>query len=244
MDANSRVVSGGAAFGASRISDSLRRSDDPAAGDMPRTHRDCTQQRAEAASARETHCAYPERAERATAELTIAGGPKVRIISLRQRVSDEPWAADQGHSNVPRGASPFLALTKPSGKVPETHSVGSICDHDFGVFTVTNIATENTDAVPPAHPVPRMPTAADQGFRRCRGPRVPLTRLAPLAAWQSLCTGHVDASLENSVALAFTDGGRPSGGSRYFRQPCVGALASLPRQRCLLVTRRMRFTLG
>jgi len=33
--------------------------------------------------------------------------------------------------------------------------------------------------------------------------------LAPLAAWQSLCTGHVDASLENSVALAFVDGERP-----------------------------------
>jgi hypothetical protein len=51
--------------------------------------------------------------------------------------------------------------SKPSGKVPDTHSVGSICDHDFGVFTVTNIATENTDAVPPAHPVPRMPKAAN-----------------------------------------------------------------------------------
>jgi hypothetical protein len=57
-----------------------------------------------------------------------------------------------------RGAKPFLPLAKPSGKVRDTHSVGSICDHDFGVFTVTNIATENTDAVPPAHPVPRMPT--------------------------------------------------------------------------------------
>ena len=50
-------------------------------------------------------------------------------------------------------------LLKPSGKVRETHSVGSICDHDFGVFTVTNIATENTDAIPPAHAVPRMPKA-------------------------------------------------------------------------------------
>jgi hypothetical protein len=120
--------------------------------------------------------------------------------------------------------------SKPSGKVPDTHSVGSICDHDFGVFTVTNIATENTDAVPPAHAVPGMPNAANQGLQRCRGPRVPLTCLAPLAAWQSLCTGHIDASLEDSVALAFTDGDRPSGGSRYFRQPCVGALASLARQ--------------
>ena len=96
-----------------------------------------------------------------------------------------------------------------SGKIPDTHSVGSICDHDFGVFTVANIAMENTDAVPPAHPVPRMAKAANQGLQRCRGPRVPLTCLAPLAAWQSLCTGHVDASLENSVALAFVDGERP-----------------------------------
>ena len=85
---------------------------------------------------------------------------------------------------------------KPSGKVPDTHSVGSICDHDLGVFTVTNIATENTDAVPPAHLVPRTPKAANQGLHKCRGPSVPLTCLAPLAAWQSLCTGHVDASLE------------------------------------------------
>jgi hypothetical protein len=45
---------GGAAFGASRISDSLRHSDDhPAAGDIPRTLRDCTPQRAGAASARD-----------------------------------------------------------------------------------------------------------------------------------------------------------------------------------------------
>src|ERR1700719_937775 len=79
--------------------------------------------------------------------------------------------------------------SKPSGKVPDTHSVGSICDHDFRVFTVTNIATENTDAVPPAHPVPRKPKPANQGLQRCRGPRVSLTCLAPLAA-----------SLENFVA--------------------------------------------
>ena len=40
-------------------------------------------------------------------------------------------------------------------------------------------------------------------MQRCRGPRVQLTCLASLTARQSLCTGHVDASLENSVALAF-----------------------------------------
>jgi len=106
------------------------------------------------------------------------------------------------------GCPPF----KPSGKVRDTHSVGSICDHDFGVFTVTNIATENTNAVAPAHSLPGMPKAANHGLQRCRGPRVPLTCLAALAAWQSLCTGHVDAPLENSVARAFTDGDRPGGG--------------------------------
>ena len=126
------------------------------------------------------------------------------------------------------GADPPLDTLprSPLGKLRETHTVGSICDHDFAVFAVTNIATENTDAVPPAHALPRMPKAVNQGWQRRRGPRVPLTCLASLTARQSLCTGHVDASLENCVALAFADGNRPSGSSRYFRQPGVGALAS------------------
>jgi hypothetical protein len=59
------------------------------------------------------------------------------------------------------------------------------------VFTVTDIATENTDAVPPAHAVPRMPKDANQGWQRRRGPRAPLTCLASPTARQSLCTGHV-----------------------------------------------------
>ena len=109
-----------------------------------------------------------------------------------------------------RESNSRCSAAEPSGKVADTHSVDSICDHDFGVFTVTNIAAENTDAVLPAHPLPRTPKAANQGLQRCRGPSVPLTCLAPLAAWQSLCTGHVDASLENSVALAFTDGTAPA----------------------------------
>jgi hypothetical protein len=74
------------------------------------------------------------------------------------------------------------------------------------VFIVTKIAMENTNAVPPAHPVPRTPKAACPGLHRGRAPRVPLTRLSRLTAWQSLCTGHVDASLEDPCrALAFTD---------------------------------------
>jgi hypothetical protein len=46
------------------------------------------------------------------------------------------------------------------------HAVGAICNHNLGVFTVTNIATENTDAVPPAHPVPRMQRRPIKG---CKG---------------------------------------------------------------------------
>jgi hypothetical protein len=42
---------------------------------------------------------------------------------------------------------------KPSGKVLETHSVGSIFDYNLGVFAVPEIALKNTSAAPPAHPV-------------------------------------------------------------------------------------------
>jgi len=58
-----------------------------------------------------------------------------------------------------------------------------------------------------------------------RAESVALT-LRALAAWQSLCTGTciLCHHWKNSVALAFTDGDRPSVGSRYFCQPCVGAL--------------------
>src|SRR6266403_1600472 len=122
-------------------------------------------------------------------------GPSIRRRSMTPRCLFDLWGSWQIRESNSR-----CSAAEPSGKVPDTHSVDSICDHDFGVFTVTNIATENTDAVLPAHPLPRTPKAANQGLQRCRGPRVPLTCLAPLAAWQSLCTGHVDASLENFVA--------------------------------------------
>jgi hypothetical protein len=95
-----------------------------------------------------------------------------------------------------------------SGKVPDTHPVGAIHNHNLGVFTVTKIAMENTDAVSPAHPVPRTPKLAYPGLQRCRGPSAPLTCLAWPAAWQSLCTGHLDASLKPS-ALTFTEPGPP-----------------------------------
>jgi len=83
------------------------------------------------------------------------------------------------------------------------------------VFTVTEIAMENTGAVPPARPLPRTPKPAYPVLQRCGAPSVPLTCLARLAAWQSLCTGHV----ENPIALALTDyrqAVRPSGRQASF----------------------------
>ena len=79
------------------------------------------------------------------------------------------------------------------------HSVGAIGNHNLGVFIVTEIAIENTGAVPPAHPLPRTPKPAYPGLQRCRAPGVPLTCLARLAAWQSLCAGHVAALLKTAA---------------------------------------------
>jgi hypothetical protein len=81
------------------------------------------------------------------------------------------------------------------GKVPDTHSVGAICNHDLGVFTVPKLAMVNANAVPRTRS-PRTPKAAYRALHRCGRPSVALACLARLAAWQSLRTGHGDASLE------------------------------------------------
>jgi hypothetical protein len=85
----------------------------------------------------------------------------------------------------------WAKAARSSGKVPDAYSVGAIYNHNLGVFTIAKIAMENTDAVSPAHPVPRAPKAAYLGLQRRRGPSAPLTGLAWPAAWQSLCTGHL-----------------------------------------------------
>ncbi|MBV9201479.1 MAG: hypothetical protein JOY83_17490 [Alphaproteobacteria bacterium] len=72
---------------------------------------------------------------------------------------------------------------KPSGKLPDTHSIGSIGDHDLGVFSVTKVAMKNTNPVTPAHSIPGTPNPADLRLQTCRAPRMPLTFLARLAAW-------------------------------------------------------------
>ena len=128
-----------------------------------------------------------DRVSRITVTLWNAGGTE-SLRTLRWRKQD---------SN-PRSLSVSRAdgRAKSSGKVPDTHSVGAIRNHNLGVFTVTEIAVKNTAALPPAHRLPRTPKAAYSGLQRCRAPSVPLTCLARLAAWQSLCTGHIDALLK------------------------------------------------
>jgi hypothetical protein len=78
-----------------------------------------------------------------------------------------------------------------SAKVRDTHSVGSIGDHDFGVFAITEIAMKDADAVAPVYLLPRTPSAPNRGHYYSCAPGAPLTRLARLAGWQALSTGHV-----------------------------------------------------
>jgi hypothetical protein len=121
-----------------------------------------------------------------------------------------------------------LPKLKSSSKVPDTHSVGAICNYNVGVFTVTEVAMENADTVPPAHPVPRTPKLAYPGLRRCGGPSVPLTFLARLAAWQSLCTRHVDASLETHHRPVDAAALQSRSGSAMVRRRCRGVRPDQP----------------
>jgi len=105
----------------------------------------------------------------------VKGLNRFRAVSWRSRPRQSSWAG----SDIPASSL---------RKLLDAHSVGSIGHHDFGVFTITNIAMENTDAVPPVNPIARTPN-----YLRSRGRRPPpasLTCLARLTAWQSLCTGQ------------------------------------------------------
>jgi len=55
-----------------------------------------------------------------------------------------------------------------SGKIPNTHSIGSIGYPNFGVFAVGEIATENTGAVAPTHLVTETPKPAWSSLQRGR----------------------------------------------------------------------------
>jgi hypothetical protein len=68
--------------------------------------------------------------------------------------------------------------SQPSGKITDTHSIGSITDNDLGVFPVTKVAMKSTNALTPVNLIPRTPNAADLRFQRCQAPRMPLTFLA------------------------------------------------------------------
>jgi hypothetical protein len=60
-------------------------------------------------------------------------------------------ARDDVALNVGReriGSCSFPAPVKNSGKVRKTHSVGSVGDPNFGVFTITDVALKSADAGP------------------------------------------------------------------------------------------------
>jgi hypothetical protein len=47
-----------------------------------------------------------------------------------------------------------------SGNAPKTHSVGSVGDHNLGMFTITEIALKITNSVPPTHFISEVPDTA------------------------------------------------------------------------------------
>jgi hypothetical protein len=47
-----------------------------------------------------------------------------------------------------------------SGKVPKTHSVGSVRDHNLGVFAITEIALKITNVVAPTDFISGAPNTA------------------------------------------------------------------------------------
>jgi hypothetical protein len=77
-----------------------------------------------------------------------------------------------------------------SGKVPETHSLGLVGDHNLGVF-ITEIALKIANAVRPTHFISRVPNAAYVDWCRRHPSGAPLTCLARIARRQSLSTGHL-----------------------------------------------------
>ena len=61
---------------------------------------------------------------------------------------------DAWYLHKPESRLPAICA-RASGKLLEAHSIGSIFDYNLSVFTVSEIALENTSAAPPAHPVSR-----------------------------------------------------------------------------------------
>jgi len=70
-----------------------------------------------------------------------------------------------------------------SEKLCGAQLVSPIADLDLGMFAVAEIATEDTNAVPPMHLVPHMPMADGEGTRRCRVPTTALAGFARLTRW-------------------------------------------------------------
>ena len=81
------------------------------------------------------------------------------------------------------GSRPRPTVRASSGKIPDTHSVGSVGYDNLGVFIVVQMPMEIADASTPAHRISQTPDAGYLDLRRCHSSSVPLTRLARRAAW-------------------------------------------------------------
>ena len=95
------------------------------------------------------------------------------------------------------------------------------------MFTITEIAMENTGAVPLAHPLPRTPKAAYPGLQRCRAPSVPDSlkwTAAPPVTYLDDWYGSL------LIAAALRLHGKHQGRSRWHRQ-LVAEVNSLARYR-------------
>jgi hypothetical protein len=56
--------------------------------------------------------------------------------------------------------TPEARQVKNSGQVSDAHAIGSVGYDNLGMFTIIEMATEITDAVPPFHHIPGTPYPA------------------------------------------------------------------------------------
>ena len=81
--------------------------------------------------------------------MTTPIGGRIGRRCTPTRISSRVWreippAANDPGAEAPPGSAVGSASVEAfpkSGKVPDTHSVGAICDHNLGVFTVTETST-------------------------------------------------------------------------------------------------------
>ena len=85
-----------------------------------------------------------------------ASMPNSGRMQHRRTWSMSPWTDRK--LRVLIGAKPSASKELRQG--PQTHSVGSVGDHNLGVVTITDVALKNASAVPPTHFISGAPNTA------------------------------------------------------------------------------------